>query len=176
MTIHPPPIEVGLAIILRPLNGGQGLLEAPQAQNDREVLLTKRPSDTVYGGYWEFPGGKIEVEIRETPESCAVREALEEVGLAVNPVSTLAPVVHTYEHGTVRLRPVICALKDPLSTPRNIEVIEHAWVTPARLEELSVTGLARGQEGFLPGNIEVVRALGEYLAHLSTQDRKDPTP
>jgi len=38
-------IDVAAAVLLRP---------------DGQFLLTQRPAGKVYGGYWEFPGGKLE--------------------------------------------------------------------------------------------------------------------
>ena len=45
---------------------------------DGHYLLTTRPSDKDYGGYWEFPGGKL--EIGETVEQALRRELQEEIG------------------------------------------------------------------------------------------------
>jgi 8-oxo-dGTP pyrophosphatase MutT (NUDIX family) len=43
-----------------------------------ETLLLKRSDAGDFGGYWDFPGGKI--EDGETAEEAAVRECLEETG------------------------------------------------------------------------------------------------
>ena len=44
-----------------------------------EILLSSRPEPKVYAGYWELPGGKV--EMGETPEQAVVRELQEEVGI-----------------------------------------------------------------------------------------------
>jgi len=49
---------------------------------NRKLLLFKRP-----GGYWYFPGGKI--ENNETAEQCAIRETKEETGLEVKIVKLI---------------------------------------------------------------------------------------
>lgn len=46
-----------------------------------QILITQRALDSHYGGYWEFPGGKIEE--REREEQALVRELKEELNLDV---------------------------------------------------------------------------------------------
>ncbi|KLN67072.1 MULTISPECIES: 8-oxo-dGTP diphosphatase MutT [Vibrio] len=44
-----------------------------------QVFITKRPDDKHKGGFWEFPGGKVEQG--ESIEQAMVRELEEEVGI-----------------------------------------------------------------------------------------------
>ncbi|MCE9649494.1 MAG: CoA pyrophosphatase [Parvibaculum sp.] len=70
------------------------------------VLLTRR-SDNLgnHAGQVAFPGGKIEVG--ETPQEAALREADEEVGLKADFVE-IAGFLDTYETGTgFRIQPVV---------------------------------------------------------------------
>ncbi|SDG65436.1 8-oxo-dGTPase [Vibrio xiamenensis] len=46
-----------------------------------QVYITKRPDDKHKGGYWEFPGGKV--ESGESIEQAMARELNEEVGIEV---------------------------------------------------------------------------------------------
>ena len=46
---------------------------------DGRFLMTSRPEGKVYAGYWEFPGGKVEVG--ETLEESLAREMKEELGV-----------------------------------------------------------------------------------------------
>lgn len=64
---------------------------------DGRVLLAKRPPGRPLAGFWEFPGGKVEVG--ETPEQALVRELQEELSIKVSP-KCLAPFTfasHSYE-------------------------------------------------------------------------------
>ncbi|MFG0291971.1 MAG: (deoxy)nucleoside triphosphate pyrophosphohydrolase [Phycisphaerales bacterium JB050] len=133
-------IEVGLGLVVR-------VDEGPA-----RVLITRRPADTVYAGYWEFPGGKVEPG--ESPEDCAAREVHEEVGLVVKPSHRLAVVEHTYEHGRVRLNAWVCREVEAGGVARPIEVADCRWCT---LDEIP-------WDEFLPANGAIVRELGVYLA------------
>jgi len=53
--------------------------------NERdEVLLLERAQEPNMG-YWSPCGGKLHTEIGESPYACACREALEEIGLSIEP-------------------------------------------------------------------------------------------
>tara|TARA_A100000164_G_C21824441_1_gene732104 strand:+ start:107 stop:478 length:372 start_codon:yes stop_codon:yes gene_type:complete len=45
------------------------------------IIIGLRPNDKPYGGFWEFPGGKLEKG--ETIEECLKREWLEELNLKI---------------------------------------------------------------------------------------------
>lgn len=133
-------IEVGLGLVVR------------DAPSPARVLITRRRSDTVYAGFWEFPGGKVEPA--ESPEDCAAREVQEEVGLVVKPQRRLAVVEHTYEHGRVRLNAWVCREIEPGGEPEPLEVADCRWCT---LDEIP-------WDEFLPANSAIVRELAVYLA------------
>lgn len=48
---------------------------------DGSFLLTQRPAGKVYGGHWEFPGGKLEPG--EDARAALVREIREELALEI---------------------------------------------------------------------------------------------
>jgi 8-oxo-dGTP diphosphatase len=56
----------------------------------------------VYGGWWEFPGGKIEAG--EAPAHALAREVHEELGVELERAYPWITRVFTYPHATVRLR------------------------------------------------------------------------
>lgn len=47
------------------------------------VLMQRRPAARHHGGYWEFPGGKVEPV--EKPRNALVREIAEELGITLDP-------------------------------------------------------------------------------------------
>ena len=69
--------------------------------NQQRILITQRPSHVPHGGYWEFPGGKLEKN--ELAELALIREIKEEVGLDVQQYQFLGQINHEYPDRTVQL-------------------------------------------------------------------------
>ena len=69
-------------------------------------LIGVRGPDVPLAGFAEFPGGKCMAN--ESPIDCAVRECLEETGLAVVPERLLQHNEFEYPHGHVSLHFVLC--------------------------------------------------------------------
>ncbi len=65
------------------------------------VLIARRPDGGHAGGFWEFPGGKIQVD--ETPLQGLVRELAEEIGIAVSAAAPLMTFRHSYPERVVEL-------------------------------------------------------------------------
>jgi len=70
-------------------------------REDGSFLLAQRPTDKIWAGYWEFPGGKIEPG--ETPHHALLRELHEELGIAVETAYPWVTRVFAYPHASVRL-------------------------------------------------------------------------
>ena len=66
-----------------------------------DFLLTTRPSGKVYEGYWEFPGGKLEVG--ETVAEALRRELHEEIGITIGQAHPWKIELVDYPHALVRL-------------------------------------------------------------------------
>ena len=66
-------------------------------------LMTSRPEDKVYAGYWEFPGGKLEAG--ETVIQALKRELIEEIGITISQAQTHVwrEQLVDYPHALVRL-------------------------------------------------------------------------
>ncbi len=70
-------------------------------REDGHVLWCQRPEGKPYAGYWEFPGGKLEVG--ETPWQALVREIHEELGIEALEGGPWFVIEHDYPHALVRL-------------------------------------------------------------------------
>ncbi len=123
---------------------------------DGTFLLAQRPSNKIWAGYWEFPGGKIETG--ETPYHALVRELREELGITVTTAYPWVTRVYTYPHATVRLNFFrVTAWSGDL---RPHEGQQFSWQPPLSLA-LSPEG-ARGRvlvSPVLPANAPILRAL-----------------
>lgn len=68
---------------------------------ENRYLITQRSMQTTHGGYWEFPGGKLEQG--EDGLSALTREIAEEVGLSVLSSQFLGKIEHAYPGRQVEL-------------------------------------------------------------------------
>jgi len=99
----------------RPDEGTSTLVGIGIIRHRGRFLIRERPPGTVYAGYWEFPGGKVEPG--ETPEQATVRECREETGLDVVASRLRAEVEHVYPHGRVKLHFFDCRPAEPSAEP-----------------------------------------------------------
>lgn len=77
---------------------------------DNLVLICRRKPEKSLGGYWEFPGGKVEEA--ESHEDSLKRELMEELNLNVNIKRHFFDTVHHYEKITIELISFICETND----------------------------------------------------------------
>ena len=113
-----------------PIDVVAGLIEDESGR----LLACRRPLDKHLGGLWEFPGGKVEAG--ESPPAALVRELREELGVTVETHETLAPVVHEYDRGPIRLIPILCRIVE--GDPHPHEHSELRWCDAAQLQTLDL--------------------------------------
>jgi len=101
------------------------------------LVGTRQPGQDL-AGMAEFPGGKCEAG--ESPEACAVRECLEETGVAVIPKRLLERVQHEYAHESVDLYFWLCRVagdSDEIPVSRPVPGNGFQWKSVDELRGLS---------------------------------------
>ncbi len=93
------------------------------------LLITKRRAESMLGGLWEFPGGKLEPG--ETLEECLHREISEELDITVRIERPFVSVRHAYSHFRITLHTYLC--RHSRGSPQAIGCDAWKWVRPAEL-------------------------------------------
>jgi 8-oxo-dGTP diphosphatase len=93
------------------------------------ILIAKRKPEKRYGGFWEFPGGKVEAG--ETFEQALIREIKEELGAPVR-INRVYPG-YLFSHRNLRAEfiPVSGTIR-----PGDITLMEHDAFTFITLTEI----------------------------------------
>lgn len=88
-----------------------------------KFLLVRRPFNKKRGGFWEFPGGKV--ENGETLQKAIERELREELGIEVRAKNLLAKTKYKYPEGDIELYLLEVEFeKEPILK----EALEMKWV------------------------------------------------
>ncbi len=112
----PKPQRIGIAVV----------------RQEGCYLVGTRRTGTVLSGYAEFPGGKCHPG--ESDQACALRECLEETGVACRPRELLAKTVFDYDYGAVELHFWLCEPVRPQSV--SDEHRGFCWIPFGDLSEL----------------------------------------
>jgi len=70
------------------------------------ILLCRKKAEKSLGGYWEFPGGKVEPD--ESERDALVRELYEELSIEVEIHEYFKTSIHTYDHIEIELIAYCC--------------------------------------------------------------------
>lgn len=100
-----------------------------------EILIAKRKEEKHLGGYWEFPGGKI--ENGETPEESLIRELKEEMNITIKVKDYFGENIYKYERGTIKLIAYFCEIVEG-----NITLTDHSEYKWIKKEDLNQYKLA----------------------------------
>lgn len=120
--------------------------------NESRVLIGRRKPNQALGGYWEFPGGKV--ENGESLVDCLKRELQEELGVNAKVSEDIFMLVdHTYDGGEIQLIAMLADIGDqqPVGTV-------HDFLAWARIEELSSYKLAPAD---LPIAQKIIQKFGQ---------------
>ena len=110
-------------------------------RSDDSFLLTSRPEGKAYAGYWEFPGGKLEVG--ETIAQALKRELQEEIGITIEDCMSWKTEQIDYPHSLVQLN--FCKVRRWSGELQMREAQLYAW------QQLPVT-----VKPVLPGTLPVL--------------------
>jgi 8-oxo-dGTP diphosphatase len=109
-----PPIDVVAGVIRR---------------DDGQLLITQRMAGDTLGGYWEFPGGKVDPG--EDLKVALQRELREEIGVESEIGAEIHQIVHAYPDRDVRL--YFYDVRIVSGEPQKLEVADLRWVTTDEL-------------------------------------------
>lgn len=112
---------------------------------DGRYLLTRRSSGNSGGGFWEFPGGKI--ESGETQRQALRREIIEELDfdLKTLDISFIGKNLHRYNTRLIK----IYLWRAVVSYKPEFKLIDHdksEWFTVAEIKEIN---LSEGDKHFI---------------------------
>jgi 8-oxo-dGTP diphosphatase len=121
------------------------------------VLIAQRPAGGHAGGFWEFPGGKIQAG--ETPLQALVRELAEEIGIGVSAAAPLMTFRHSYPERIVELHAF--AVTHYSGEAQGLEGQPLRWVA---VDELASAGL-------LVADQPIAAALAANQDRVTSRDR-----
>lgn len=128
---NPPPLDVAVAVI----------------RQEGRLLISQRAQGDSFGGFWEFPGGKLNGG--ETLEAALTREIREELGVAIEVGDKRMVISHRTPGRAIRLHCFDCRLVQ--GEPRALECASWQWVLPDELDRFS----------FPPASLPLIRDLRE---------------
>jgi len=114
-------------------------------KEDKKMLLCRRKAEKSLGGYWEFPGGKVEAN--ESESDALVRELREELSILVEIKKHFKTIIHKYENVQIELIAYCCEF-----IQADFVLIDHdeiQWVEKTKLLNFNLA----------PADIPIAKAL-----------------
>ncbi|MDC0609292.1 8-oxo-dGTP diphosphatase MutT [Vibrio sp.] len=96
-----------------------------------QAYITKRPEHVHKGGFWEFPGGKVEVG--ESSEQAMIRELQEEVGITVTQQRLFEHLEFDYSDKSLTFDFMLVTQFD--GEPFGREGQEGRWISISQLDQ-----------------------------------------
>jgi 8-oxo-dGTP pyrophosphatase MutT (NUDIX family) len=111
--------------------------------DDPHYFLARRSMHTHLGGTWAIPGGALDQG--ETPLEGALREFVEEIGVALDEASFEVAQVHEDDHGGWSYWTLVVDVPHRFDPPDTLtwETAEVRWVRRSELDALELFGAFR---------------------------------
>jgi 8-oxo-dGTP diphosphatase len=106
-------------------------------ERDGAYLITQRRPTAVLPLLWEFPGGKVEMDLGESDRAALCREVRFRLGVDVEPGALISFVSHPYERYIVELHLYECGLTKGVPVAQNVH--DFRWVRSDEFERYSFT-------------------------------------
>ncbi|MCK1240650.1 (deoxy)nucleoside triphosphate pyrophosphohydrolase [Streptococcus uberis] len=106
---------------------------AAAIEKDGKIFCAQRPGGKSLGGFWEFPGGKL--ENGESEEQALLREIQEEFNAEIEIIEFINEASYEYDFGTVTMKTFLCKLLSD-----QLDLLEHQdslWLSPNELSSLN---------------------------------------
>ncbi|MDW7773864.1 MAG: A/G-specific adenine glycosylase [Desulfobulbaceae bacterium] len=123
----------------RPVPGSrQGKIDIDMACTiinvENKIFIQQRRYDDVWGGLWEFPGGRL--KDGESPAAAAVRELHEETGFQAEKPEPFHTVTHFYTRYRVTLHSFVTGIRRGTNIePKLTAALQYRWVTRQELDQ-----------------------------------------
>jgi 8-oxo-dGTP diphosphatase len=136
---------------------------------DRRILLARRPDDKHQGGLWEFPGGKVEAG--EPVRVALDRELDEELGIRVLRARPLIRIPHHYTDKSVLLD--VFVVDRFAGKPHGREGQPVRWVCASELSEYHFPAANRPivAAAQLPERLLITGAAADQAQYLALTER-----
>jgi 8-oxo-dGTP diphosphatase len=108
------------------------LVTAAIIVRDGKIFAARRAANKHLAGFWEFPGGKL--EINESPEQCLARELREEFGLEASIGDFFMESTYRYDEKLIRLLAYWVSLHGTIDEMNDHD--ENCWMESNCLQRL----------------------------------------
>ncbi|PLX04158.1 MAG: 8-oxo-dGTP diphosphatase MutT [Marinilabiliales bacterium] len=103
-------------------------------RNGDKIFIARRRKEKSLGGFWEFPGGKL--EDGEDPKDALERELQEELSMEVVVEDYFMTNIHKYSTFTIELIAYHCNFISAAGSSTDHDKSE--WIIPSKLSEFNL--------------------------------------